>query len=206
MQHEEYGEVIQLQGDQRQKIADWLTRNQITKQEQIKVLIVLSFEFTKAFLNTSPFGMLRAGARILSFATGRNAAHRLALSARTFFATTTPSNGPHSYEYLLQKKQMQDKPLHSQSPSPTRRALIVNLCSSIASPPHLFSVASPCTPHQCRISSETRRQMLSCSVRYYHRIHNMCRLFGSRESRFALPSTGADTRVQCTRGSRTRTS
>jgi len=37
IEHEEYGEVIQLQGDQRQKVADWLERNQIAKSENIKV-------------------------------------------------------------------------------------------------------------------------------------------------------------------------
>lgn len=37
IEHEEYGEVIQLQGDQRQKVADWLERNQIAKSDNIKV-------------------------------------------------------------------------------------------------------------------------------------------------------------------------
>ncbi|PAA81779.1 hypothetical protein BOX15_Mlig023505g1 [Macrostomum lignano] len=34
---EEYGEVIQMQGDQRERIADWLIRNKIADKEKIKV-------------------------------------------------------------------------------------------------------------------------------------------------------------------------
>jgi len=35
--HPEYGEVIQLQGDQRNKIAEWLKKMKLAKEEQLKV-------------------------------------------------------------------------------------------------------------------------------------------------------------------------
>merc|ERR1711979_121400 len=37
VEHSEYGEVIQLQGDQRTKIVDWLAANGIAKKSQIKL-------------------------------------------------------------------------------------------------------------------------------------------------------------------------
>ena len=37
VEHPEYGEVLQLQGDQRQKICDWLTKCGLVKAEQLKV-------------------------------------------------------------------------------------------------------------------------------------------------------------------------
>ena len=37
VEHPEYGEVLQLQGDQRHKICDWLTKTGLVKAEQLKV-------------------------------------------------------------------------------------------------------------------------------------------------------------------------
>ena len=37
VEHPEYGEVLQLQGDQRNKICDWLTKNSLVKPDQLKV-------------------------------------------------------------------------------------------------------------------------------------------------------------------------
>jgi len=37
VEHPEYGEVLQLQGDQRTKICDWLVSIGLAKQDQIKV-------------------------------------------------------------------------------------------------------------------------------------------------------------------------
>ncbi len=37
VEHPEYGEVLQLQGDQRTKICDWLTKTGLVKAEQLKV-------------------------------------------------------------------------------------------------------------------------------------------------------------------------
>lgn len=37
VEHPEYGEVLQLQGDQRTKICDWLVAIGLAKQDQIKV-------------------------------------------------------------------------------------------------------------------------------------------------------------------------
>ena len=47
VEHEEYGEVIQLQGDQRQKVAEFLVQSQIAKLEQIKVSLNLTSYFEK---------------------------------------------------------------------------------------------------------------------------------------------------------------
>jgi translation initiation factor 1 len=41
IEHSEYGEVVQLQGDQRQNVCEFLTRNRIAKEDQLKV----SFSF-----------------------------------------------------------------------------------------------------------------------------------------------------------------
>ena len=37
VEHPEYGEVLQLQGDQRHKICDWLTKTSLVKSDQLKV-------------------------------------------------------------------------------------------------------------------------------------------------------------------------
>ncbi len=37
VEHPEYGEVLQLQGDQRHKICDWLTKIGLVKADQLKV-------------------------------------------------------------------------------------------------------------------------------------------------------------------------
>lgn len=37
VEHPEYGEVLQLQGDQRQNICDWLTKVGLVKADQLKV-------------------------------------------------------------------------------------------------------------------------------------------------------------------------
>ena len=37
VEHPEYGEVLQLQGDQRTKICEWLVQIGLAKQDQIKV-------------------------------------------------------------------------------------------------------------------------------------------------------------------------
>ncbi|XP_050555241.1 eukaryotic translation initiation factor eIF1-like [Spodoptera frugiperda] len=37
VEHPEYGKVLQLQGDQRQNICQWLTRMELVKPEQLKV-------------------------------------------------------------------------------------------------------------------------------------------------------------------------
>jgi translation initiation factor 1 len=38
VEHPEHGEVVQLQGDQRQNVCEFLTRNQIVKEDQLKVI------------------------------------------------------------------------------------------------------------------------------------------------------------------------
>lgn len=37
IEHPEYGEVLQLQGDQRENICQWLTKAGLAKPEQLKV-------------------------------------------------------------------------------------------------------------------------------------------------------------------------
>jgi translation initiation factor 1 len=37
VEHPEYGEVLQLQGDQRQHICDWMTKVGLVKADQLKV-------------------------------------------------------------------------------------------------------------------------------------------------------------------------
>ena len=37
VEHPEYGEVLQLQGDQRQNICDWMTKIGLVKADQLKV-------------------------------------------------------------------------------------------------------------------------------------------------------------------------
>lgn len=37
IEHPEYGEVLQLQGDQRENICQWLTKSGLAKPEQLKV-------------------------------------------------------------------------------------------------------------------------------------------------------------------------
>ena len=37
VEHSEYGEVLQLQGDQRHKICGWLTQTKLVKADQLKV-------------------------------------------------------------------------------------------------------------------------------------------------------------------------
>lgn len=37
VEHPEYGEVLQLQGDQRENICQWLTKSGLVKPEQLKV-------------------------------------------------------------------------------------------------------------------------------------------------------------------------
>ena len=37
IEHPEYGQVLQLQGNQRDKICDWLTKNSLAKSDQLKV-------------------------------------------------------------------------------------------------------------------------------------------------------------------------
>ncbi|BFF89426.1 eukaryotic translation initiation factor eIF1-like [Drosophila madeirensis] len=37
VEHQEYGEVIQLQGDQRENICQWLTKAGLAKADQLKV-------------------------------------------------------------------------------------------------------------------------------------------------------------------------
>merc|ERR1711971_432494 len=37
VEHPEYGEVLQLQGDQRNKICDWLTKTSLVKPDQLKL-------------------------------------------------------------------------------------------------------------------------------------------------------------------------
>ena len=37
VEHPEYGEVLQLQGDQRHKICDWLTKTILVKSDQLMV-------------------------------------------------------------------------------------------------------------------------------------------------------------------------
>lgn len=37
IEHPEYGEVLQLQGDQRENICQWLTKSGLAKPDQLKV-------------------------------------------------------------------------------------------------------------------------------------------------------------------------
>lgn len=37
IEHPEYGEVLQLQGDQRTKICDWLIKTSLVRSDQLKV-------------------------------------------------------------------------------------------------------------------------------------------------------------------------
>ncbi len=41
VEHPEYGEVIQLQGDQRNNVCQFLTKIGIVKEAQLKVIIIL---------------------------------------------------------------------------------------------------------------------------------------------------------------------
>ena len=47
MQHPEYGEIIQLQGDQRNKIGTFLVKAGLAREEQIKVRILAKYRVVR---------------------------------------------------------------------------------------------------------------------------------------------------------------
>ena len=172
MQHEEYGEVIQLQGDQRQKITDWLTRNQIAKQEQIKVLVSIFVLKLFDFLSSDLFSLALVHRCTGSETRGRGCSQRSA---------STHSNGPHS-----------DLP-----PS-----LVDSFCVFYQSLLHSFHSSATSVPqssahtlprHALLISAAFLRMPAFRSYNvlagYYRCRHNFCAVFASRESYIALYST-----------------